>query len=81
VLGSKNILCVEDLIHEIYTVGPAFKEASNFLWPFKLSRCARVDMCSGAAAACGGTQLRFCCAYIGSVCIDMHPVQLHEVLT
>ncbi|WIA16626.1 hypothetical protein OEZ86_008096 [Tetradesmus obliquus] len=37
VLGAKNILCTEDLIHEIYTVGPAFKEASNFLWPFKLS--------------------------------------------
>lgn len=37
VLGSKNILCVEDLIHEIFTVGPAFKEASNFLWPFKLN--------------------------------------------
>ncbi|KAF8065475.1 RPL7C [Scenedesmus sp. PABB004] len=37
VLGAKNILCVEDLIHEIFTVGPAFKEASNFLWPFKLS--------------------------------------------
>lgn len=37
-LGSKNILCVEDLIHEIYTVGPAFKEASNFLWPFKMNR-------------------------------------------
>jgi large subunit ribosomal protein L7e len=36
-LGSKNILCMEDLIHEIYSVGPAFKEASNFLWPFKLS--------------------------------------------
>jgi len=37
-LGSKNILCMEDLIHEIYTVGPAFKEASNFLWPIKLDR-------------------------------------------
>ena len=37
-LGSKNILCMEDLIHEIYTVGPAFKEASNFLWPFKMNR-------------------------------------------
>lgn len=36
-LGSKGIICVEDLIHEIYTVGPAFKEANNFLWPFKLS--------------------------------------------
>ncbi|EER12130.1 60s ribosomal protein l7, putative [Perkinsus marinus ATCC 50983] len=28
---------MEDLIHEIYTVGPHFKEANNFLWPFKLS--------------------------------------------
>jgi|Transcript_5652 large subunit ribosomal protein L7e len=36
-LGAKNIICIEDLIHEIYTCGPAFKEANNFLWPFKLS--------------------------------------------
>eukprot|EP00891_Asterochloris_glomerata_P009360 jgi/Astpho2/9360/Aster-07296 len=37
VLGKYNIICIEDLIHEIYTVGPAFKQASNFLWPVKLS--------------------------------------------
>ncbi|CAL1544256.1 unnamed protein product [Lymnaea stagnalis] len=36
-LGVKNIICIEDLIHEILTVGPNFKYASNFLWPFKLS--------------------------------------------
>jgi len=36
-LGKYNIICIEDLIHEIYTVGPHFKEANNFLWPFKLS--------------------------------------------
>ncbi|KCV69444.1 50S ribosomal protein L7e [Fonticula alba] len=36
-LGQYGIICVEDLIHEIYTVGPHFKQASNFLWPFKLS--------------------------------------------
>ena len=29
--------CVEDVIHEIYTCGPKFKEASNFLWPFKMA--------------------------------------------
>ena len=28
---------MEDLIHEIYTIGKCFKEANNFLWPFKLS--------------------------------------------
>eukprot|EP00003_Mantamonas_plastica_P005849 TRINITY_DN1476_c0_g1_i1.p2 TRINITY_DN1476_c0_g1~~TRINITY_DN1476_c0_g1_i1.p2 ORF type:complete len:250 (-),score=68.88 TRINITY_DN1476_c0_g1_i1:100-849(-) len=36
-LGKYNIICMEDLIHEIYTVGPNFKKANSFLWPFKLS--------------------------------------------
>lgn len=36
-LGKYGIVCMEDLIHEIYTVGPNFKQAANFLWPFKLS--------------------------------------------
>ncbi|XP_053324192.1 60S ribosomal protein L7 [Spea bombifrons] len=36
-LGKCGIICVEDLIHEIYTVGKNFKKANNFLWPFKLS--------------------------------------------
>ena len=35
-LGNKGIICIEDLIHEIYTVGPNFKQANSFLWPFKL---------------------------------------------
>ena len=35
-LGKVGITCIEELIHEIVTVGPHFKEASNFLWPFKL---------------------------------------------
>ncbi|CAI8601475.1 unnamed protein product [Vicia faba] len=35
-LGKHGIICIEDLIHEILTVGPHFKEANNFLWPFKL---------------------------------------------
>lgn len=36
-LGQYGIKCVEDLIHEIITSGPNFKEANNFLWPFKLT--------------------------------------------
>lgn len=36
-LGKYGIVCVEDLIHEIYTVGPHFKQATNFLWYFKLN--------------------------------------------
>ena len=36
-LGKYGIICMEDLIHEIVTVGPNFKQASNFFWPFKLS--------------------------------------------
>jgi len=37
VTGKFGIICVEDLIHEVYTVGPHFKEATNFLWYFKLN--------------------------------------------
>jgi large subunit ribosomal protein L7e len=36
-LEKSGITCIEDLIHEIVTCGPKFKEANNFLWPFKLS--------------------------------------------
>jgi large subunit ribosomal protein L7e len=39
-LGEKTkgaIMCMEDLVHEIYNVGPYFKECSKFLWPFKMS--------------------------------------------
>ncbi|KAL5529746.1 RPL7 [Sanghuangporus baumii] len=36
-LGKFDILCIEDLVHEIVTAGPHFKQAANFLWPFKLS--------------------------------------------
>ncbi|KAF8609967.1 60S ribosomal protein L7 [Ceratobasidium sp. AG-I] len=36
-LGKFGVISIEDLVHEIITVGPNFKQASNFLWPFKLS--------------------------------------------
>jgi large subunit ribosomal protein L7e len=37
VLGQHKIICVEDLITELYTCGTHFKEANNFLWSFKLA--------------------------------------------
>ncbi|XP_018592451.1 60S ribosomal protein L7-like 1 [Scleropages formosus] len=36
-MGKYGIICLEDLIHEIYSVGPHFRAANNFLWPFHLS--------------------------------------------
>lgn len=36
-LGEHGVNCVEDVIHEIVTCGPNFKQVNNFLWPFKLS--------------------------------------------
>jgi len=36
-LGHKGIICIEDVVHEILTVGPNFKAVTNFLWPFKLN--------------------------------------------
>ena len=35
-LGEHGIFGMEDIVHELYTVGPAFKQVANFLWPFKL---------------------------------------------
>ena len=36
-LGKQDIICMEDLVHEVFTVGENFKKATNFLWPFKLN--------------------------------------------
>ncbi|KAG8195313.1 hypothetical protein JTE90_028460 [Oedothorax gibbosus] len=36
-LGKYGIICIEDIIHEIYTCGPNFKKVTNFLWHFKLN--------------------------------------------
>ena len=36
-LGKFGINCIEDLIEEIYQVGPHFKEANSFLWTFKMN--------------------------------------------
>ena len=35
-LGDKNIICTEDLVHEIFSVGSSFDVANQFLWPFRL---------------------------------------------
>ena len=36
-LGHLGIHGAEDIVHEIYTVGPHFKEVNRFLWPFKMT--------------------------------------------
>ena len=36
-LGSLGVVCIEDIIHEVFTVGRHFKHVNKFLWPFKLS--------------------------------------------
>ncbi|KAJ3428740.1 60S ribosomal protein L7 [Anaeramoeba flamelloides] len=35
-LQKYDIVCMEDLVHEIFTVGKNFKHANSFLWAFKL---------------------------------------------
>jgi len=32
-LGKHGLTCMEDLVHELYTVGPKFREVNRFLWP------------------------------------------------
>lgn len=34
------VICMEDLVNQIYTVGPFFKECTKFLWPFKMNNPA-----------------------------------------
>jgi len=34
---KKSILCVEDIINQVFTVGKHFKSVNKALWPFKLS--------------------------------------------
>jgi len=36
-LGKYGVRSMEDVVHEIFTCGPHFKEVNHFLWPFKLS--------------------------------------------
>ncbi|KAJ5079845.1 60S ribosomal protein L7 [Anaeramoeba ignava] len=36
-LGTFDIICLEDLVHEIFSVGPHFNQANKFLLPFRLS--------------------------------------------
>merc|ERR1711907_681597 len=54
-LGKYGIKCMEDLVHEIYTVGPHFREANNFLWPFKL-RPAKGGQAKKRKGFCEGGQ-------------------------
>merc|ERR1712100_126230 len=54
-LGKYGINCMEDLVHEIFTVGPNFREANNFLWPFKL-RPAKGGQAKKRKGFCEGGQ-------------------------
>ncbi|XP_003221854.1 ribosomal protein uL30-like [Anolis carolinensis] len=36
-LGTYGIICLEDLIHEVYSAGEHFHKINTFLWPFHLS--------------------------------------------
>jgi len=35
-MGKFGIICVEDIVHELYTAGPNFSKVSRLLWPFTL---------------------------------------------
>jgi len=58
VLGAHNIICVEDLVHEIFTSGPAFKQASAAGVPL-----AGVPL-AGVLLGCRGIVCWVCCAML-----------------
>jgi large subunit ribosomal protein L7e len=36
-LGHHDVICIEDIVNQIYNVGPKFREVNHFLWTFKLN--------------------------------------------
>ena len=36
-LGKKNIICLEDLVNEVITIGPNFSDVHKFLQTFQVS--------------------------------------------
>ena len=34
------VICMEDMVHQIHSIGPYFKEVTKFLWPFKMNNPA-----------------------------------------
>jgi len=37
VLRKHDVICMEDIVRQVQTCGPKFKQVTNFMWPFKLS--------------------------------------------
>jgi large subunit ribosomal protein L7e len=40
VLGDRNIVCLEDMVHELSTAGPNAEAVASFLWPFRMEKTA-----------------------------------------
>mmetsp|Transcript_14696 Transcript_14696/g.16309 ORF Transcript_14696/g.16309 Transcript_14696/m.16309 type:complete len:242 (+) Transcript_14696:123-848(+) len=36
-LGKHGVICMEDVVHELWTASPKFKFVNRWLWPFKLN--------------------------------------------
>jgi large subunit ribosomal protein L7e len=53
-LGKYGIVCMEDLIHEIFTVGPNFKQTANFLVS---QMCPTKYQAKTHANSCGSVRL------------------------
>jgi len=62
-LGKSNVVCLEDIVHEIFTCGPAFHVVNRFMSPFKLNSPhggfpnKRVVFTEGGDAGCRAEQI------------------------
>jgi 60S ribosomal protein uL30 len=53
-LGDKNMICIEDLVHEIVTGGENFEYCCQFLCPFRLNNPPGGWKRTSKSAAAGG---------------------------
>lgn len=37
-LGEHGVICIEDIVHELFTVGESFDKVNKFICPFKLRK-------------------------------------------
>ena len=53
-LGDSDIICLEDLVHELLKPGKSFERVTRFIWPFKLNHIEELKVKGKLPFSAGG---------------------------